>query len=114
VMNLSRQTLSLRQSHARNVTIYLNQVSMMKMTLHVHVCLVKKEASRSGYKKHSETAYLTVLADCKKADNEKAVIHLKEIELEVKTNEQERADAEKAACLELELKLEEKRFSSQE
>ena len=71
----------------------------------------KKEASSSGYKKHSETAYLTVLADCKKADNEKALIQLREKELQVKTNEQERADAEKAARLELELKLEEKRFS---
>ncbi len=78
-------------------------------------CLfVKKEASSSGYKKHSETAYLTFLADCKKSDNEKALIQLREKELQVKTNEQERADAEKAARLELELKLEEKRFSSQE
>ncbi len=42
----------------------------------------KKEASSSGYKKHLETVYLTILADCKKADN------VREKELQVKTNKQ--------------------------
>jgi len=31
----------------------------------------KKESSGSGFKKHTETAYLSCLADVKRADNER-------------------------------------------
>jgi hypothetical protein len=40
-----------------------------------------------GYKKHSETAYLSCLADCKRAENENVMILLKGKELELKKEE---------------------------
>ncbi len=70
----------------------------------VKACLYdKKESSSSGFKKHAETAYLSCLADVKRADNEKSLISLREKEMNLKLVEQERAD-----------KLEEKRQATQE
>ena len=62
-----------------------------------------KPSSSSGYKKHAETAYLSCLADCKRADNELEMIKLRKEEMSIKKVERERADT-----------LEEKRQSAQE
>jgi hypothetical protein len=51
-----------------------------------------KESSSSGFKKHTETAYLSCLADVKRADNEKNLISLREKEMNLRLVEQERAD----------------------
>ena len=73
-----------------------------------------KQSSTSGYKKHAETAYLSCLADCKRTDNELEIIKLRKEEMNIKKVERERADAERTARMEAELKLEEKRQSTQE
>jgi len=52
----------------------------------------KKESSGSGFKKHTETAYLSCLADVKRADNERSLISMRQKEMELKLLELERAD----------------------
>jgi hypothetical protein len=52
----------------------------------------KKESSCSGFKKHTETAYLGCLADVKRADNERSMITIWQKEMELKLLELERAD----------------------
>jgi len=63
----------------------------------------KKESSGSGFKKHTETAYLSCLADVKRADNERSLISMRQKEMELKLLELERAD-----------KLEDKRQTQQD
>jgi hypothetical protein len=70
----------------------------------VEACLNDwKESNTTGFKKHAETAYLSCLADVKRADNEKNLIILSEKEMNLKRLEQEQAD-----------KLEEKLQATQE
>jgi hypothetical protein len=73
-----------------------------------------KSSSTSGYKRHAETAYLSCLADCKRADNELEMIKLRKEELNIKKAEQERADIERTTRMDAELKLEETRQSTQQ
>ena len=73
-----------------------------------------KPSASSGYKRHAETAYLSCLADCKRADNEMEMIKLRKEEMTIKKAERERADIERSTRMEAELKLEEKRQSAQE
>jgi hypothetical protein len=78
-------------------------------------CLYDSKASAtSGYKKHAETAYLSCLADCKRADNEMEMIKLRKEEMAIKKAECERAEIERSTRMEAEMKLEEKRLSTQE
>jgi hypothetical protein len=55
----------------------------------------RKPSSTSGYKEHAESAYLSCLADCKRADNELEVIKLRREEMSIKKLEHERVDAER-------------------
>jgi hypothetical protein len=56
----------------------------------LRACLFdKKESSSSGLKKHAKAAYLSCLADVKRADNEKSLISLTEKEMNLKLLEQE-------------------------
>lgn len=58
----------------------------------VKACLYdKKEPSSSGYKKHAETAYLSCLADVKRAESERMMITLKEKEMAFQLKQQEQA-----------------------
>ena len=58
----------------------------------VKACLYeKKEPGSSGYKKHAETAYLSCLADVKKAESERMMITLKEKEMALQLKQQEQA-----------------------
>ncbi len=50
-----------------------------------------KEASSSSHKKHAKTAYLSCLADVKRAENKKYLILLKEKEFNLQMAQQERA-----------------------
>ncbi len=79
------------------------------------VCLYdSKPSATNGYKRHAETAYLSCLADCKRADNELEMIRLKKDELVIKKAEQERANIEKNKKIEADFRLEEKRLNAQE
>jgi len=51
----------------------------------------KKEPGSSGYKKHAETAYLSCLADVKRAESERMMITLKEKEMALQFKQQEQA-----------------------
>jgi hypothetical protein len=51
----------------------------------------KKEPGSSGYKKHVETAYLSCLADVKRAESERMMITLKEKEMALQLRQQEQA-----------------------
>ena len=87
-------------------------------------CLYDSKQGSGGsgaYKKHSETAYLSCLADCKRAENENAMILLKGKELELKKEEMDmkreekaREDIEKSNRLQYELNLETTRQSTQQ
>jgi hypothetical protein len=58
----------------------------------VKACLYdKKEPGSSGYKKHAETAYLSCLADVKRAESERMMITLKEKEMALQFKQQEQA-----------------------
>ena len=88
----------------------------------LRACLYdSKQGSSSGYKKHAETAYLTCLADCKRADNEKEMILMKQSELdfrrdelELRRQEKAREGEEKANRLQLEIQLENTRQTTQQ
>jgi hypothetical protein len=56
-----------------------------------NACLFdKKESSRSGFKKHTEMAYLSCLADVKRAENERSMISMRQKAMELKVLELER------------------------
>jgi len=95
--------------------LHVSDASQYDVTDFTKACLYdRKESSVSAFKKHTETAYLSCLADIKRQDNEKAILVIREREMILRAQEQERADAEKHVRLELDLKLEAQRFSSQE
>jgi len=81
----------------------------------------RKQSSSSSYKNLAETAYLTCLADCKRADNEKEMILMKKSELDFRSDELElrrqekaREDDEKANRLQIEIQLENTRQTTQQ
>jgi hypothetical protein len=73
----------------------------------------KQQGATSGFKKHQETAYLSILADLKRGDNENKHLDLKKEELRMKEIKLERLDVERHHRLEQEIFLEEKRQSTQ-
>jgi hypothetical protein len=51
-----------------------------------------KESKGSGFKKYTETAYLSCLADEKRAENERSMISMRQKEMELKLLELDQVD----------------------
>jgi hypothetical protein len=95
--------------------LHVSDASEYDLADFMKACLYdRKESSVNAFKKHTETAYLSCLADIKRQDNEKVMLAIREREMNLQVQEQERAGAEKNARLELDLKLGAQQFSSQE
>jgi hypothetical protein len=87
-------------------------------------CLYDSKQGSGGsgtYKKDSETAYLSCLANCRRAENEIAMILLrgkeqekKKEEMDMKREEKAREDIEKSNRLQYELNLEITRQTTQQ
>jgi hypothetical protein len=73
----------------------------------------KPYGTTSGFKKHQETAYLSMLTDLERAKNENKHLDLKREELRLKEMELERQDNERNKQMEYDQKIEESRNSTQ-
>ena len=72
-----------------------------------------KPSATSGFKKHQETAYISMLADLERAKNESKHLELKREELIMREKELERNEIEHSKRLQHEITLEETRQSTQ-
>jgi hypothetical protein len=67
----------------------------------------KPSVATTGFKKHQETAYLSMLTDLEQAKNENKHFELKREELMLKEQELERQDAERSRKMEFDQRIEE-------